>query len=110
MGKNMVQEFVNQNYLIIENNVVTNVCLWDGDTTKWTPPANSITLVQSTTPAIIWILNSSITPAEWQLTEVIGQGDIGFTWDGTAVTTNQPKPPPKPPSGDQPNVEGLQSA
>lgn len=99
-----------QNYLLIENNVVTNVCLWDGSTDTWTPPAGSITLVQATTPAIIWVLNTNVTPAEWQLTEVIGQGDIGFTWDGTTVTTNQPKPKPNPPAADQPSIQGLQTA
>jgi hypothetical protein len=28
----------------------------------------------------------------------MGQGQIGFTWDGTILTTNEPKPPiPTPP-------------
>ena len=83
----------NQNYLVIELNTVTNVVVWDGDINTWNPPENATMLVQSTTPAMIWmpifvdkILN------DWILTEVTGAGDIGFTWNGTVVTTNQPKP------------------
>ena len=34
---------------------------------------------------------------QWILVEVIGAGDIGFTWDGSVLTTNLPKPPdPEP--------------
>jgi len=86
----MVQEFIIQNYLIIENNVVTNVCVWNGDTTQWTPPTGSIALVQATIPAMIWKLNADKT--DYVLTEQMGVGEIGFTWDGTVLTTNQPKP------------------
>ena len=89
----MLQEFITQNYLIIESNVVTNIVLWDGDTSQWTPPQGSIALVQATTPAMIWqpvIVDNKIT--DWVLGEQVGAGDIGFTWDGTNCTTNQPKP------------------
>jgi hypothetical protein len=89
----MLEAFVEQQYLIIENNIVTNVCIWDGDTSIWTPPAGSIALVQATTPAMIWqavIVDKVIT--DWVLEQVIGAGDIGFTWDGTDCITNQPKP------------------
>lgn len=89
----MLEVFIDQNYLIIESNVVTNVCVWNGDTTQWTPPAGSIALVQATTPAMVWdavIVDEKIT--DWVLIEQLGQGQIGFTWDGTACITNQPKP------------------
>jgi hypothetical protein len=82
-----------QNYFIIENNVVTNDVVWDGNVNTWTPPANSIHLVVSTTPAMVWtpaIVDSKIT--DYVLTEEIGAGSIGFTWDGTVLTTNEPKP------------------
>lgn len=79
-----------QNYLVVENNEVTNVCVWDGDVNTWTPPLDATMLVQFTTPAIVWKLNSDKT--DYVLTEVVGAGDIGFTWDGKVVTTNQPKP------------------
>ena len=91
----------NQNYLIVENNVVTNNVLWDGDINSWMPPTNSIQLIQSTTNAIVWVgtsienLPSTIPPTytiTYNLEEVMGIGDIGFTWDGSVVTTNQPKP------------------
>jgi hypothetical protein len=83
----------NQNYLIIENNVVTNVVLWNGDVNVWAPPANSIQLIESTTPARIWnaiVVDDKIT--DWALTEVIGAGSINFTWNGSVLTTNQPNP------------------
>ena len=79
-----------QNYLIVENNIVTNVCVWDGDINTWTPPSDATMLVQATTPAMVWRLNTDNT--DWVLTEVVGAGDIGFTWNGTVVTTNQLKP------------------
>jgi len=86
----MVQEFIDQNYLIIEANIVVNICVWNGDTSQWTPPSGSIALVQATTPAMIWELNTAKT--DYELTEIMGAGGMGFIWDGTAVTTNQTKP------------------
>ena len=90
-----------QNYLIVENNVVSNIVLWDGDVTTWTPPQGSIQLIQATTPAMVWIgtrvenLPATIPPTyttTYNLEEVTGTGDIGFTWNGTVLTTNQPQP------------------
>ena len=72
-----------QNYLIVEQNVVTNIVVWDGGP-DWIPPAGSIQLVQATTPAMVW---QSTT-----LVEVMGAGSIGFTWNGTVLTTNEPQP------------------
>lgn len=86
----MLQEFITQQYLIIELNVVTNVCVWNGDTTQWTPPAGSIQLVQATTPALIWKLNADNTA--YELVQIEGAGSIGYTWDGTVLTTNEPQP------------------
>jgi hypothetical protein len=48
-------------------------------------------LVQATTPAMVWGLNQDAT--DWILVEQIGVATIGFTWDGTACITYQPKPP-----------------
>lgn len=86
----MIEAFIDQNYLIIESNVVTNVTVWNGDTSIWTPPSGSIALIQSTTLAMVWELNSDKT--DYVLTESIGAGSIGFTWDGSACITNEPKP------------------
>ena len=77
-------------YLIIENNVVTNNVVWDGNTQTWTPPEDSIALVQKTTPAMIWQLVEGETV--WTLIEVMGVGDIGFTWNGSVLTTNESQP------------------
>jgi hypothetical protein len=79
-----------QNYLEIQNNVVTNIIVWDGNTQTWIPPSDSTMLVASTTPAMVWQLNADKTA--YVLTEVLGVGAIGFTWDGTVLTTNEPKP------------------
>jgi len=83
-----------QNYLIVESNIVTNNVVWDGNTQTWQPPADSIQLVDATTPALIWepvTVDGKTT--DWVLVEVIGAGDIGFTWNGSVLTTNEPKPP-----------------
>ena len=88
-------------------NVVDNVCLWDGDVNTWTPPADTLMLVQATTPAMVWVL---VTGAkEFTLAEQVGVADIGFTWDGSVCTTNQPQPQPPKPATDQAVVTGLQT-
>jgi hypothetical protein len=81
-----------QNYLIInqETNIVENTCVWDGNTQTWNPPANSLVLVQATTLAVVWVWNEELNDTELQ--EQLGQGGVGFTWDGTKCITNQPKP------------------
>lgn len=71
--------------------ICENVVVWDGDTNTWTPPQNYLMLAQETTPAKNWSWNESTS--DWELT-VQGSGDIGFTWDGTYLITNQPKPQP----------------
>ena len=87
-----------QVYLQVENDVVNNSVMWDGDTNTWQPPTDATMLVQATTPAMVWtavLTDGKIT--DWTLTEELGQGQIGFTWNGTVLTTNQPEPtvPPK---------------
>jgi hypothetical protein len=79
-----------KNYLIIENNVVTNTVVWDGNPNTWQPPIDSIQLVLETTGAMLWVLNTERT--EFVLEEQLGAGSIGFTWDGSVLTTNEPKP------------------
>lgn len=95
-----------QEYCLI--NVATSICdntvMWDGNTSTWTPPAGYLILVQATTPAFVWQLNSDKTA--YVLTESNGAGQIGFTWNGAALITNEPQPePPKP----QPVVSGAQN-
>ena len=84
-----------QNYLMIQENAVTNICVWDGDVNSWQPPSDATMLVQSTTPTKIWDLNQGET--EYVLVDSIGDADIGFTWDGSFAITNQSQPPaPEP--------------
>lgn len=94
-----------QTYLLIDKN--TNVCdnavVWDGDTETWTPPANSLALAKDTTSSKVWtIANDNET---WVLTETVGSGDIGFTWDGEFLITSQPQPAQLV----QPTVVGAQT-
>lgn len=84
-----------QNYLMIPTatNVVENICLWDGDVNTWQPPADTLMLIQADIPAMIWkpVFTDTVF-TDWVLTEQIGASDIGFTWNGSVCTTNQPKP------------------
>jgi hypothetical protein len=108
MGTIMSKESINQNYLIIENNIVINVCVWNGDTSQWKPELGSIAIIQSTTPAITWEFNTSLN--DYELIEVMGAAQIGFTWNGTVCTTNQSKPIFAITKIDQPSTIGTQTA
>ena len=84
-----------QQYLMIPtaNNVVENTCMWDGDVNTWKPPEDTLMLIQADIPAMIWeavVVDKKVT--DYVLAEQLGQANIGFTWDGTVCTTNQPKP------------------
>lgn len=83
-----------QNYFVVQNNTVTNTIVWDGSP-DWTPPADATLLIEETTPAMVWVPTiDSVTHkiTAWTLTEQMGAGGIGFTWNGTVLTTNQPEP------------------
>ena len=80
-------------------NVVDNICVWDGNPNTWTPPSGYLMLVEADTQALIWIAVYEPDPitkkpivVDYVLTETLGAGAVGFTWDGTVLTTNQPKP------------------
>lgn len=81
-----------QNYLQIENNVVTNIVFWDGNPSSWMPPADATMLPLATTPAMVWVGQTEPPNPIFTLEQVIGAGAIGFTWDGSVLTTNQPQP------------------
>lgn len=102
----MVINMTVQNYLMINEstNVVDNICLWDGDTSTWQPPAGHLMLVQATTMALIWVWDAAII--DWVLTQQVGQAQIGFTWNGAECVTDAPKP--KPPQT-QPVTQGTQT-
>ena len=43
---------------------------------------------------MVWqpvLVNSKVT--DWVFGEQLGAGNIGFTWNGSVLTTNEPKPP-----------------
>lgn len=99
---------VEQNYLIIENNIVTNIVDWDGNTNTWKPPSNSIQLIQKNVPAMVWELNLDLIPPSYVLEKEMGVGGIDYTWDGSVLTTNEPQPQPPTPAKDQAVATGLQ--
>ena len=94
-----------KNYCMVNKQtaVCDNIILWSGNTQDWTPPSGYLMRPQESTPAKIWELNQEET--DYVLTVVPGAGDIGFTWDGTYLVTNQPKPE----APVQPTVEGAQT-
>jgi hypothetical protein len=102
----MVINMTTQNYLMINEstNVVDNVCVWDGNPDTWQPPAGYLMLVQATTMALVWQWDKAIP--DWVLAQQMGQGQIGFTWNGSECVTNDPKPEPPQP---QPVTEGTQN-
>jgi hypothetical protein len=81
-----------QNYLMINESthIVDSICIWDGNTETWQPPTNTLMLIQANTQALVWKLNADKT--DYVLVEVLGSGAVGFTWDGSVLTTNEPKP------------------
>jgi hypothetical protein len=93
------------------SNVCENVVVWDGNPDTWAPPPNYLMLVQATTPAKVWFWDS--VNQIWILEVQNGTGQIGFTWDGTYLTTNEPQPTNPPASSqaasDQANVSGAQT-
>lgn len=103
-------DMTTQNYCMVNEatNVCDNVTLWDGNPDTWQPPAGYLMLVQATTPAKTWVWDD--VAKVWAL-EVSGEGQIGFTWDGTYLTTNEPMPadPANPPvPNQQPTTTGAQ--
>jgi hypothetical protein len=94
-----------QNYLMVNEstNVVDNVCFWDGNPDTWQPPAGYLMLVQATTMAVVWVFDKAIP--DWVLSQQLGQGQIGFTWNGSKCVTNELKPVPQ----QQPVTEGTQT-
>lgn len=83
-----------QNYLEVDatTNIVVNAVVWDGNTSTWTPPKNTIMLPQETTPAMVWKVNIETTPFSYDLVSTLNAGQIGFSWDGTVLMTNEPNP------------------
>jgi hypothetical protein len=79
-----------QQYCVVENNIVTNIVVWDGDTNTWQPPVDATMLVLATTPALVWQYDAA--SKNYVLVEVLGAGSIGFTWNGAVLTTNEPQP------------------
>lgn len=97
-----------QNYCMVNpENVCDNVCVWDGNPDTWTPPAGYTMLVQADTPTKDWVWNAE-TKA-WELTGTgMGNGGIGFTWDGTYLIQPEPTAPGYVPAN-QPSTSGTQT-
>lgn len=92
----------NKTYLMIQNNVVVNICLWNGDINTWQPPQDTIMLLLENTPSKIWGVNEELK--DYILVDSIGDAGIGFSWDGAFAVTNEPKPEYIHPDGDIPTT------
>lgn len=81
-----------KDYLMVnlETNIVENAIIWNGDTNTWTPPENYLMLVQNEAPAKVW--EYSFDDNQMHLVEKIGEGRIGFSWDGEFLITPEPNP------------------
>ena len=98
-----------QNYLMVQNNIVTNIVVWDGNAQTWMPPSDATMLVQTTTSVTNWVWN--VDTKTWSLQQETGTGAIGFIWNGTVLTTNLPEPAPITSQEiTQPQTTGTQSA
>ena len=60
-----------QEYFLIENGIVTNSVMWDGNPETWMPPAGATMLISATTPAMLWELT---TPQGYQIVQAMGAG------------------------------------
>lgn len=85
-----------QSYLIIESGVVTNIVMWDGNPETWTPPTGSIQIIKDTVTTKLWeSFPQTIdgkTVIDWELVEKPVVAEVGYTWDGQYLITNDPKP------------------
>ena len=90
----MVINMANQEYLMINKStsIVDNICVWNGDVDSWQPSSDILMLEKSITPAMIWQLDNTLSTPAFVLKQEIGDGNIGFVWNGTVLTTNQPQP------------------
>ena len=101
-----------QNYYMVSEstNTVENIVLWDGNTQTWTPPSGYLMLAQATTTSMIWNAVETAGVISYELIPVLGYGDIGYTWNGSVLTTNVPQPTIVVPSNQQPQSSGTQPA
>ena len=80
-----------KNYCMIndETKICENIVVWDGGS-DWTPPNGYTLLPQETIFANVWAVNKEKT--DYEIQKIIGQGQIGFVWDGENLNTNLEKP------------------
>jgi len=95
----------------ITSNVCDNLVLWDGDSQTWAVPETHLALPQNTTPSKVWVYDDA--DKVWLLSSTVGEGQIGFTWDGSSLVTDQPMPTSAPQVTvhglAQPSAEGAQT-
>lgn len=67
------EEIMVERWAMLKNDVVINICLWDGDEATWQPPADVV---------------MKVAP------DYLG---IGWSWDGSQwVAPPEPEPTPEP--------------
>jgi hypothetical protein len=97
-----------KNYLMInkETNVCDNIVLWNGNPETWTPPADYLMMELETVKPKVWVWN--VDTKEYELQVADSGIQIGFTWDGTNLITNEDKPVIVE-APNQPNSTGTQT-
>ena len=73
-----------------ETNIVENSSIDDRPFSEITLPNEYLALDRDTTSSVLYLKNKET--GEIDVIELIGQGGIGFTWDGTKLLGPQPKP------------------
>ena len=98
-----------KNYLMLNDaeNTIDNSCVWNGDENIWKPPSGYTLFDQEITSALVWQLLDKNT--EYVLVEVVGAGEIGFTYNGSCLVTNKPQPKVPVAAPDQPITTGTQT-
>jgi hypothetical protein len=75
-----------------QTNKVENFVAWDGDTTKWQPPATHEAIFTADKPTIDWVWNPDLN--DYEQVETVGNVQMGETWDGVKfVEVDKPEPP-----------------
>ena len=72
-----------------QNNICENIIVIT-EPSDWTVPDGFILLDHDTTQSKIWKFDKSAN--DFIMVVQTGAGDIGDSWDGTYLITNQPKP------------------
>lgn len=80
-------------YALVKNatSIVENIIDWDGDTTKWSPPPDYITITTEDKVDVRWQYDE--VTQQWISYDLMGGAQINDTWDGTKFVSPIPEIP-----------------